>query len=80
MEGGKSEVNKHTDCCIFSFMWESTEDDLQAGKTKILALGKSHELFVYEFTIEDGKYNPASLHSCKEDTLRKLLEVKNISE
>ncbi|KAM9532540.1 spatacsin [Guaruba guarouba] len=61
------------------FMWENTEDDLQAGKTKILALGKSHELFVYEFTIEDGKYNPASLHSCKEDTLRKLLEVKNIS-
>ncbi|XP_030353293.1 spatacsin [Strigops habroptila] len=61
------------------FMWENTEDDLQAGKTKILALGKSHELFVYEFTIEDGKYNPVSLHSCKEDTLRKLLEVKNIS-
>ncbi|XP_065544877.1 spatacsin isoform X2 [Lathamus discolor] len=61
------------------FMWESTEDDLQAGKTKLLALGKSHELFVYEFTLEDGKYNPASLHSCKEEMLRKLLEVKNIS-
>uniref|UniRef100_A0A8C6J0G2 Uncharacterized protein n=1 Tax=Melopsittacus undulatus TaxID=13146 RepID=A0A8C6J0G2_MELUD len=61
------------------FMWESTEDDPQAGKTKLLALGKSHELFVYELTLEDGKYNPASLHSCKEDTLRKLLEAKNIS-
>ncbi|NXP43968.1 SPTCS protein, partial [Heliornis fulica] len=61
------------------FMWENTEDDLQAGKTKLLALGKSHELFVYEFTIEDGKYNPISLHSCKEDTLKKLLEAKNIS-
>ncbi|XP_074956957.1 spatacsin [Phalacrocorax aristotelis] len=62
------------------FMWENTEDDdLQADKTKILALSKSHELFVYEFTIEDGKYNPVSLHSCKEDTLKKLLEVKNIS-
>ncbi|NXJ00144.1 SPTCS protein, partial [Psophia crepitans] len=61
------------------FMWDSTEDDLQAGKTKILALSKSHELFVYEFTIEDGKYNPVALHTCKEDTLKKLLEVKNIS-
>ncbi|NXT58473.1 SPTCS protein, partial [Pluvianellus socialis] len=61
------------------FMWENTEDDLQANKTKILALSKSHELFVYEFTMEDGKYNPISLHSCKEDTLKKLLEVKNIS-
>ncbi|XP_054692450.1 spatacsin isoform X3 [Grus americana] len=61
------------------FMWDNTEDDLQAGKTKILALSKSHELFVYEFTTEDGKYNPISLHCCKEDTLKKLLEVKNIS-
>ncbi|KAM6059562.1 spatacsin [Theristicus caerulescens] len=62
------------------FMWENREDDdPQADKTKILALSKSHELFVYEFTIEDGKYNPISLHSCKEDTLKKLLEVKNIS-
>ncbi|KAF1489640.1 Spatacsin, partial [Eudyptula minor novaehollandiae] len=62
------------------FMWENTEDDdLQADKIKILALSKSHELFVYEFTIEDGKYNPVSLHGCKEETLKKLLEVKNIS-
>ncbi|NXK29245.1 SPTCS protein, partial [Arenaria interpres] len=61
------------------FMWENSEDDLQADKTKILALSKSHELFVYEFTVEDGKYNPSSLHSCKEDTLKKHLEVKNIS-
>ncbi|NWW47329.1 SPTCS protein, partial [Pedionomus torquatus] len=61
------------------FMWENSEDDLQADKTKILALSKSHELFVYEFTVEDGKHNLVSLHSCKEDTLKKLLEVKNIS-
>ncbi|NXA17321.1 SPTCS protein, partial [Ibidorhyncha struthersii] len=61
------------------FMWENTEDDLQADKRKILALSKSYELFVYEFTVEDGKYNPIFLHSCKEDTLKKLLEVKNIS-
>ncbi|NXL45992.1 SPTCS protein, partial [Podilymbus podiceps] len=61
------------------FMWDNTEDGLQADKTKILALSKSHELFVYEFTMEDGKYNPISLHSCKEETLKKHLEVKNIS-
>ncbi|KAM6257437.1 spatacsin [Porphyrio hochstetteri] len=61
------------------FMWDNTEDDLQAGKTKILALGKGHDLFVYEFTVEDGKHNPLSLHSCKEETLKKLLEAKNIS-
>lgn len=61
-------------------MWEKSEDDLQAAKTKILALNKSRELFVYEITVEDGKYNPISLHSCKEDTLKKLLELKNISE
>ncbi|NWH62501.1 SPTCS protein, partial [Geococcyx californianus] len=62
------------------FLWENTEDDeLQAGKTKLLALSRSHELFVYEFILEDGKYNPVFLHSFKEDTLKKLLEVKNIS-
>ncbi|NXJ70598.1 SPTCS protein, partial [Rostratula benghalensis] len=61
------------------FLWESSEDDLQADKAKILALSKSHDLFVYEFTVEDGKHNPVCLHSCKEDTLKKLLEVKNIS-
>ncbi|NXS98172.1 SPTCS protein, partial [Jacana jacana] len=61
------------------FMWENSEDDLQANKTKILALSKNHELFVYEFTVEDGKHNPVSLHSCQEDTLKKLLEAKNIS-
>ncbi|XP_030312794.1 spatacsin [Calypte anna] len=63
------------------FLWENTEGcgDLQADKTKILALSKSHELFVYECTVEDGKYNLVSLHTCKEDTLKKLLEAKNIS-
>ncbi|NXP17064.1 SPTCS protein, partial [Scytalopus superciliaris] len=63
-----------------SFMWENTEDDgLQANKTKLLALGQSHELVVCEFTAEDGKYSLNSLHSCDEETLKKLLEVKNIS-
>ncbi|KAM6308822.1 spatacsin [Aegotheles albertisi] len=61
------------------FVWDSTQDYLQADKAKILALSKSHELCVYEFTLEDGKYSPVFLHSCKEDTLRKLLEAKNMS-
>ncbi|XP_032926333.1 spatacsin isoform X2 [Catharus ustulatus] len=62
------------------FMWDSTEDGgLQSNKTKLLALAQSHDLFVYEFSVKDGKHNPSSLHSCKEETLRELLEAKNIS-
>ncbi|XP_016156287.1 PREDICTED: spatacsin [Ficedula albicollis] len=62
------------------FMWDSTEEDgLQSNKTKLLALAQSHDLFVYEFSVEDGKHNPNSLHSCKEETLKKLLEAENIS-
>ncbi|NXD38008.1 SPTCS protein, partial [Copsychus sechellarum] len=62
------------------FMWDSTENDgLQSNKTKLLALAQSHDLFVYEFSVEEGKHNPNSLHSCKEETLKKLLEAKNIS-
>ncbi|XP_063268578.1 spatacsin isoform X2 [Prinia subflava] len=61
-------------------MWDSTEDDgLQSNKRRLLALGQSHDLFVYEFSVEDGKHNPNSLHSCKEETLKKLLEAKSIS-
>ncbi|NXY85661.1 SPTCS protein, partial [Alcedo cyanopectus] len=63
------------------FTWESRDDDHdpRGDKTKLLALSKSHDLFVYEFSLADGKYNPAPLHSCKEEALRKLLEVQNIS-
>ncbi|XP_066184251.1 spatacsin [Sylvia atricapilla] len=62
------------------FMWDGAEDDgLQSNKTKLLALGQSRDLSVYEFSGEDGKHNPNSLHSCKEETLKKLLEAKNIS-
>ncbi|OXB62830.1 hypothetical protein ASZ78_008048, partial [Callipepla squamata] len=61
------------------FLWEKTEEyDPQANKTKILAVSESHELFVYEFSREDGKCNPIPLHSCKEDALKKLLEANNI--
>ncbi|XP_062357390.1 spatacsin isoform X2 [Cinclus cinclus] len=61
-------------------MWDSTGDNgLQSNKTKLLALGQSHDLFVYEFSVEDGKHNPKFLHRCKEETLKKLLEAKNIS-
>ncbi|RLV92633.1 hypothetical protein DV515_00013711, partial [Chloebia gouldiae] len=62
------------------FVWDGSEDDgLQSNKTKLLALAQSHDLFVYEFNVEDGKHNPNSLHSCEAQTLTKLLEAKNIS-
>ncbi|KAL9837567.1 LOW QUALITY PROTEIN: spatacsin-like [Geothlypis trichas] len=62
------------------FLWDSSEDDgSQSSKTKLLALAQSHDLFVYEFSVEDGKHNPNSLHSCEAETLKKLLEDKNIS-
>uniref|UniRef100_A0A8C9EUA4 SPG11 vesicle trafficking associated, spatacsin n=1 Tax=Pavo cristatus TaxID=9049 RepID=A0A8C9EUA4_PAVCR len=63
-----------------AFVWENTtEYDPQANKTKILALSESHDLFVYEFTRDDGKCSPDSLHSCKEGALKKLLEANSIS-
>ncbi|XP_053811238.1 spatacsin isoform X1 [Vidua chalybeata] len=62
------------------FVWDSSEDDgLQPSKTKLLALAQSHDLFVYEFSVEDGKHNPNSLHSCEAQTLTRLLEAKNIN-
>ncbi|NXI16377.1 SPTCS protein, partial [Irena cyanogastra] len=63
------------------FLWDSTEDDdgSQANKTKLLALAQSHDLFVYEFSVEDGKHNPDCLHCCEEEMLKKLLGAKNIS-
>ncbi|KAM3663146.1 spatacsin [Ammospiza maritima maritima] len=62
------------------FLWDSSEDDgSQSNKTKLLALAQSHDLFVYEFNVEDGKHNPTSLHSCEAETLKRLLEDKNIS-
>ncbi|XP_054128500.1 spatacsin [Melozone crissalis] len=61
------------------FLWDSSEDDGSQSKTKLLALAQSHDLFVYEFSVEDGKHNPNSLHSCEAETLKRLLEDKNIS-
>lgn len=73
--------DKHGDGYIFSFVWESTaEHDPQANKTKILAVSESHDLFVYEFTREDGKCSPDPLHGCEEGALKKLLEANGISE
>ncbi|NWT01891.1 SPTCS protein, partial [Mionectes macconnelli] len=61
------------------FVWEDTDDDgSQENKSKLLALGQSHGLFVYELSVEDGKCSLNNLHSCEEETLKKLLEVKNI--
>ncbi|XP_038002943.1 spatacsin [Motacilla alba alba] len=62
------------------FAWDSSEDDAsQSSKTKLLALAQSHDLSVYEFSVEDGKHSPSSLHSCEAETLRKLLEAKCIN-
>nr|XP_041574240.1 spatacsin [Taeniopygia guttata] len=62
------------------FVWDSSEEDgLQSNKIKLLALAQSHDLFVYEFSVEDGKHSPNSLHSCEAQTLIKLLEAKSIS-
>eukprot|EP00076_Gallus_gallus_P044196 XP_025009734.1 spatacsin isoform X4 [Gallus gallus] len=62
------------------FVWERTaEYDPQAKRTKILALSESHDLFVYEFTREDGKCGPDPLHSCREGVLKKLLEANSVS-
>lgn len=78
MGGG---INNVPECFIFSFAWDSSEEDgLQSNKIKLLALAQSHDLFVYEFSVEDGKHNPNSLHSCEAQTLIKLLEAKSISE
>uniref|UniRef100_A0A8C8R5G6 SPG11 vesicle trafficking associated, spatacsin n=1 Tax=Pelusios castaneus TaxID=367368 RepID=A0A8C8R5G6_9SAUR len=62
------------------FIWENTENnDLHGDKSKLLALSKTNEMFVYELNREDGKSYTTALYSCNEDTLKKLLEVKNIS-
>lgn len=78
---GAAVPDKPADGYIFSFVWESTaEYDPQADKTKILAVSESHDLFVYEFTREEGKCSPNPLHSCEEGALKKLLEANSISE
>ncbi|XP_067411554.1 spatacsin [Emydura macquarii macquarii] len=62
------------------FMWENTEyNDSQGDKSKLLAVSKNNEMFVYELDRDDGKSDTTALYSCNEDTLKKLLEVKNIS-
>ncbi|XP_048723410.2 spatacsin isoform X2 [Caretta caretta] len=62
------------------FMWEDAENnDPQGNKSKLLALSKNNELFVYELNREDGKSDTAPLYSWNEERLKKLLEVKNIS-
>ncbi|CAM5087629.1 unnamed protein product [Natator depressus] len=62
------------------FMWEDAENnDPQGNKSKLLALSKNNELFVYELNRDDGKSDTAPLYSWNEERLKKLLEVKNIS-
>ncbi|XP_075752911.1 spatacsin isoform X2 [Pelodiscus sinensis] len=62
------------------FIWEDAENnDPQRDKSKLLALSKNNELFVYALKGEDGKSDTTALYSLNEETLKKLLEVKNIS-
>ncbi|NWI89416.1 SPTCS protein, partial [Pitta sordida] len=63
-----------------SLVWEHSEDDgLQRNGTRLLALGRDHELCVCEFSAERGESSLSILHSCTEGTLHQLLGDKNIS-
>ncbi|KAJ7311131.1 hypothetical protein JRQ81_006734 [Phrynocephalus forsythii] len=62
------------------FMWESVElDDPAVDNLKLLAVSRTHELFVYEVILDAGKCNATLLQSCSEDRLKKLITSKNIS-
>ncbi|XP_019388741.1 PREDICTED: spatacsin, partial [Crocodylus porosus] len=62
------------------FLWEDSdlEDGPPANESKLLVLSENCELLVYEFGTEDGNSDMNCLYSCKEDMLKKLLEIKNI--
>ncbi|XP_019352478.2 spatacsin isoform X2 [Alligator mississippiensis] len=62
------------------FVWEDTdrEDGPPANKSKLLVRSENRALLVYEFSTEDGNSDTTALYSCKEDMLKKLLEIKNI--
>lgn len=68
--------------CARSFVWEDTdrEDGPPANKSKLLVRSENRALLVYEFSTEDGNSDTTALYSCKEDMLKKLLEIKNICE
>ncbi|XP_028926143.1 spatacsin isoform X3 [Ornithorhynchus anatinus] len=62
------------------FVWENTENPiLPTNKPKLLTLGENSDLLVHEFNTEDGKCEVTTLHRCNGETLKKLIEDKNIS-
>ncbi|XP_038605866.1 spatacsin [Tachyglossus aculeatus] len=62
------------------FVWENTENPiLPTKKPKLLTLSENSDLLVHEFNTEDGKCEVTTLWSCNGETLKKLIEDKNIS-
>ncbi|XP_066490937.1 spatacsin [Tiliqua scincoides] len=62
------------------FLWESVEENgSSADSLRLLALSKTHELCVYEVTLEVGNCLATPLHSCSEESLQKLLLSKGLS-
>ncbi|XP_060611393.2 spatacsin [Anolis sagrei] len=62
------------------FLWESVEEeDPTAEGPRLLALSKSHDLFVYEVTLEAGKCEAALWESLPKDRLKTLVASKDKS-
>nr|XP_005999754.1 PREDICTED: spatacsin isoform X1 [Latimeria chalumnae] len=62
------------------FIWEKTERTLLcADKRRVLALSSSNELYVFEIQVEDGVCDVTTFYTCNENTLRKLVESKNLT-
>ncbi|XP_068962031.1 spatacsin [Petaurus breviceps papuanus] len=61
------------------FVWENSQTgDPPKDKPKLLTLSENNELCVHEFKMKDGKYDVTTLCSCSGETLKKLIEDKNI--
>nr|XP_008120270.1 PREDICTED: spatacsin [Anolis carolinensis] len=62
------------------FLWESVEEeDPTAEGPRLLALSKSHDLFIYEVTLEAGKCEAVLWESLPEDRLTRLVASKDKS-
>lgn len=55
------------------------EDDPAVDRLQLLAVTKTRGLFLYEVTLEFGKWDAALLRSCPEDRLMGLIASKNAS-
>ncbi|XP_074091393.1 spatacsin isoform X2 [Macrotis lagotis] len=62
-----------------SFVWENSQtSDPPTDTTKLLTLSDNNELCVHEFKMKNGKCDVTTLCSCNGETLKKLIEDKNI--